>query len=68
MGKNNTKEGNVIAQASILMVAGIVVRIIGILYRSPVTSIIGDEGNGYYGIAVNIYTMVLLIASYRTMV
>ena len=46
------------------MVAGIVVRIIGILYRSPVTSIIGDEGNGYYGIAVNIYTMVLLIASY----
>ena len=64
MGKNNTKEGNVIAQASILMVAGIVVRIIGILYRSPVTSIIGDEGNGYYGIAVNIYTMVLLIASY----
>ena len=65
MGKNNTKEGNVIAQASILMVAGIVVRIIGILYRSPVTSIIGDEGNGYYGIAVNIYTMVLLIASYN---
>ena len=62
MGKNNTKEGNVIAQASILMVAGIVVRIIGILYRSPVTSIIGDEGYGYYGIAVNIYTMVLLIA------
>ena len=46
------------------MVAGIVVRIIGILYRSPVTSIIGDEGNGYYGIAVIIYTMVLLIASY----
>ena len=46
------------------MVAGIVVRIIGILYRSPVTSIIGDEGNGYYGFAVNIYTMVLLIASY----
>ncbi len=51
-------------QASILMVAGIVVRIIGVLYRSPVTSIIGDEGNGYYSIAYNIYAMVLLIASY----
>ena len=46
------------------MVAGIVTRIIGVLYRSPVTSIIGDEGNGYYSIAVNIYTMILLISSY----
>ena len=46
------------------MAAGILVRIIGVLYRSPVTSIIGDEGNGYYGIAYNLYSMVLLIASY----
>lgn len=60
----NTKEENVLAQASILMMAGIITRIIGVLYRSPVTSIIGDEGNGYYGIAVNIYTMLLLISSY----
>lgn len=46
------------------MAAGILVRIIGVLYRSPVTSIIGDEGNGYYSIAYNIYAMVLLISSY----
>lgn len=64
MGRNNSSEQNVIAQATILMVAGILVRIIGVLYRSPVTSIIGDEGNGYYGIAYNLYAMVLLIASY----
>ncbi len=55
---------NVIGQATILMVAGIIVRIIGVLYRSPLTSIIGDEGNGYYGIAYNIYQMILLVASY----
>ncbi|MBQ9155687.1 MAG: polysaccharide biosynthesis protein [Eubacterium sp.] len=55
---------NVIGQATILMVAGILVRIIGVLYRSPLTSIIGDEGNGYYGIAYNIYQMILLVASY----
>ena len=54
MSSKDTKETNVLAQASILMVAGIVTRIIGVLYRSPVTSIIGDEGNGYYSIAVNI--------------
>lgn len=64
MSRQGTKEENVLTQASILMVAGIITRIIGVLYRSPVTSIIGDEGNGYYSIAVNIYTMILLISSY----
>lgn len=64
MERKSTSEKNVLAQASILMAAGILVRIIGVLYRSPVTSIIGDEGNGYYSIAYNIYAMVLLISSY----
>lgn len=64
MNNKDTKETNVLAQASILMVAGIITRIIGVLYRSPLTSVIGDEGNGYYGIAVNIYTMILLVSSY----
>ncbi|MGX8715905.1 MAG: putative polysaccharide biosynthesis protein, partial [Lachnospiraceae bacterium] len=64
MRQNDRREENILTQASILMVAGIVTRIIGVLYRSPVTSIIGDEGNGYYSIAVNIYTMILLISSY----
>lgn len=63
MGKKSNEE-NILAQATILMVAGVIVRIIGVLYRSPVTSIIGDEGNGYYSIAMNIYTMLLLISSY----
>lgn len=58
------KRNNFVVQAAILTVAGILVRIIGILYRSPLTAIIGDEGNGIYGAAYNIYTMVLLIASY----
>ena len=61
--KVNT-ESNVMTQAAFLMGAGIITRIIGILYRSPVTSIIGDVGNGYYSFAVNIYTMILLICSY----
>ena len=64
MRSDNTKEENVIGQATLLIAAGVIVRIIGVLYRSPVTSIIGDEGNGYYSLAVNIYNMVLLIASY----
>ncbi len=63
MGQNSKRDGFVM-QAGILAMAGIVVRIIGILYRSPLTGIIGDEGNGYYSTAYNIYTIILLISSY----
>ena len=59
----NKNEG-VFVQAGILAVAGIIVRIIGLLYTSPLTAIIGDEGNGYYGYAYNCYVIVLLLSSY----
>lgn len=61
---NEQKKESFIMQAGILAMAGILVRIIGILYRSPLTGIIGDEGNGYYSSAYNIYTIILLISSY----
>ena len=56
--------GGIIVQAGILAAASIVVRIIGLLYRSPLTAVIGDEGNGYYGYAFNIYSIVLMVSSY----
>lgn len=34
-------------QAAVLAGAGILSRVIGLLYRSPLFQIIGDEGNGY---------------------
>ena len=58
------KKSNFIFQAGILAAAGIIVRIIGILYRSPLVMIIGDEGNGYYNSAYVIYTIILLVSSY----
>jgi len=58
------KSQRIIKQASILALAGIIVRIIGVLYRSPLTAMIGDKGNGYYSTAYNIYSMILLISSY----
>lgn len=63
MGKKDNG-GGFIVQASILAITGILCRIIGLLYRSPLANIIGDEGNGYYNAAYNIYTIVLLISSY----
>lgn len=58
------KKDSFVLQAGILAAAGIIVKIIGLLYRSPLTSIIGLEGNGYYSSAINIYTIILLVSSY----
>lgn len=55
---------HVLVQAAVLAAASMIVRIIGLLYRSPLTAIIGDEGNGYYGTAYNIYTIILMVSSY----
>lgn len=61
---NNKKNDGIIMQAGILAMAGIIVRIIGLLYNSPLAAILGDEGVGYYNMAYNAYTIVLLISSY----
>ena len=48
----------------ILAMAGIISRLIGMIYRIPMTNIIGDQGNTYYGAAYNIYNLMLLLSSY----
>ena len=63
MSKKKIK-GGFVMQAGILALAGIIVRIIGLLYKSPLNSIIGDLGAGYYSTAYNVYTIILLISSY----
>ncbi len=63
MNKKSSKD-NFIMQAGILAVAGIISRIIGLLYRSPLQRVIGDLGMGYYSSAYNYYTIILLISSY----
>jgi len=63
MGKKEKKDGFIL-QAGILAAAGIICRLIGLLYRSPLTAVIGDRGMGYFQSAYNIYTIILLISSY----
>ena len=65
MGKQNKKSGSsFLMQGSILAVASMVSRIIGLIYRIPLTNIIGDTGNNYYGTAFRIYNILLIISSY----
>lgn len=63
-GNKNNKNSNFIVQGGILAIAGLITRIIGMIYRIPVTNIIGDKGNGYYAGAYYIYNIMLLISSY----
>ncbi|MCI9073970.1 MAG: oligosaccharide flippase family protein, partial [Lachnospiraceae bacterium] len=58
------KRDSFILQAGILAAAGFISRIIGLLYVSPVTRIIGHVGLGYYQSAYNYYAIVLMISSY----
>jgi len=62
MPKN--KSNAVIKQASFLMIATMICRVIGLLYRTPLHRIMGDVGDGYYAFAFEWYSMILLIASY----
>ena len=58
------KGSGFMVQGAIYAASGIISSFIGLLYRLPLTRIIGDEGNGYYSAAFNIYTIILLLSSY----
>ena len=53
-----------LVQGSILAIASIISRIVGLVYRIPLTAIIGKTGNDYYGTAYEIYNIILIISSY----
>lgn len=61
---DKTSGKNIIKQGSILAVASVVSRVIGMLYRSPMTAAIGDKGNGLYSFAFEIYSIALILSSY----
>lgn len=64
MSKSKSKGANFLVQGSILAMASIISRIIGLVYRLPMTNIIGDLGNAYYGSAYEVYSILLIISSY----
>ena len=57
-------KSKLVKNASILMVASIVSRVIGLLYRRPLAAAVGSVGMGYYGFASGLYSILLLISSY----
>ncbi len=57
---NNT----LVRNASFLMIAAMISKIIGLLYKSPLSSVVGSVGMGYISLAQNAYMILLMIASF----
>lgn len=52
-----------IKQAAILAIASLLVRLLGFLYRLPLTNMLGDEGNGIYSAGFYLYNFFLVMSS-----
>lgn len=64
MSPKKENKGNIIRQGSILAVASIVVRIIGLFYRVPMANVIGEEAMGIYSASFEIYNIILILSSF----
>lgn len=62
--KKKSKGKGFLVQGTILAAAGIITKVIGAIYRIPMLNIMGLEGQGYYDIAFQVYSIALLISSY----
>ena len=58
------KKNDFLMQGSVLAMAGLLTRFIGMVYRIVLTRIVGTEGMGYYNTAYEIYNLALLVSTY----
>lgn len=62
MKKQRNKGQSLLSGAFVLLVSTIVVHIIGILFKIPLTAIVGTVGRGYFSAAYTIYTPIYAIS------
>ncbi len=59
-----SKFNNFLVQGSILAIAGILVRVLGLAKRIPMPYMIGDVGNAYYSAAYEVYNVAFTVSVY----
>ena len=59
----NNKANSFLKGATILALAGIVSRLIGLFYKVPLYDMVGSYGNGIYGNVTSIYNTLLMIST-----
>ncbi len=64
MGNKSKNKSDYLVQGTILVAASFIARIIGMIYRIPLTNILGTEGIGYYSTANELYNIILMISSF----
>lgn len=62
MDQKTNKKG-LLSAAGILALATILVKVIGLLYKVPISHFLGDEGMGYFNAAYTIYSFLFLLGS-----
>ena len=60
---SNKKTQNFVEGALILMIANILVKIIGAVFKIPLNYLLGDEGMGYFGTAYTVYNWLFIVAT-----
>ena len=60
---NNRAATRLMQGATILAIAGILSKILGAIFRIPLTNMIGAEGQSYYGAAYPVYQFFYTLAT-----
>ena len=63
MEKGRTKGTTVVGGALSLTIATLTVKILGVIYKIPLASILGEEGMGYFNSAYTVYSFFYLLCT-----
>ncbi|MBQ2311258.1 MAG: polysaccharide biosynthesis protein, partial [Firmicutes bacterium] len=63
MAEESKAKKTFVAGAALLGVAGVLVKVLGVFFRIPLTNIISAEGMGYYQTAYPMYILMLTVSS-----
>lgn len=61
--RGRRREGSWLLGAALLTVSAMAVKLLGLLYKLPLTHVLGDEGMGYFNSAYTVYTFFYLLCS-----
>ena len=61
--KNKISTSSLTSGVLILLLSNLIVKIVGVMFKIPLVSIMGDEGMGYFNSAYTVYTLFYTVSS-----